>query len=137
MLSLRPRYHLRAASECSALISSYRWARSRSAREVMLTRYAMLNLELVEKLPCRADLSFFCVLQALTDTFLCVGACGNVEQSLIGMGVLHNSRCLPLHRKHHRTLAFFQLFHEVAGPAAESRQRLNVIRDVKHGHSPF
>src|ERR1035437_3677021 len=131
MHSLRPRYHLRAASECSALISAYKWARSRSAREVMLTRYAMLGLELVEKLPRRADLSFFRVLQSLADTFLCVGTGGNVEQSLIGVGVLHDGCGLPLHRKHHGTLASFQLFHEVAGPAAERGQRLDVLRDVQ------
>src|SRR4030081_667287 len=73
MALLRPRYHFRAASECSALISPYRWARSRSARKAMLTRYAMLGFEVVEKLPRQPDLSFFRVLQPLTDAFLHIG----------------------------------------------------------------
>jgi len=47
--ALRAVYHFRAASECAALISLYRWARSRSARDVMLTRYATLGFEIVEK----------------------------------------------------------------------------------------
>ena len=30
-------------------------------------------------------------------------------------------------------LGFLELFHEIAGPAAERRQRMDVFRDVKHG----
>ena len=100
--------------------------------EVILTRYAMLGFEIVEKLPRRPDLSFFRVLQPLTDAFLHIGVGGNVEQALVGFGILHDSRCLSLHRKHHRALVLFKLFHEVAGPPPEGRQRLDVIRDVNH-----
>src|SRR5260370_36955702 len=107
-----------AASESLALISSYRSARSRSAR-----------------LPCRPDLSFPRVLQPLTDAFFCVGAGGNVEQALISSGVLHDGFCLPLHGKHHRALALLELLHEVARTPAEGGQRLDVLRDVKHGSS--
>jgi hypothetical protein len=39
----------------------------------------VLGFELVEKLPRRPDLSFFRVLQALADAFLCIGAGGDVE----------------------------------------------------------
>jgi len=52
----------------------------RAGAEVMLTRYAMGRVELVEKLPCWPEFSFFRVLKALTDSFLCIGAGGNVEQ---------------------------------------------------------
>src|SRR5216683_6615481 len=99
-----------ATSESLALISSYRSARSRSARGVMLTRYAMPGFELFEKLPCRPDLSFPRVLQPLTDAFFCVGAGGNVEQALISSGVLHDGFCLSFHGKHHRALAPLKLF---------------------------
>jgi hypothetical protein len=40
----------------------------------------MGRIELVEKLPCRPEFSFFRVFKALTDSFLCIGAGGNVEQ---------------------------------------------------------
>src|ERR1700726_4889966 len=122
MAFLRSQYHFRAALEYSALISSYRWARSRSAREVMLTTYSMLGFELVEKFLCRPNLSFFHVLEALADAFFCVDAGGNVEQALIGFSILHDGSCFPLHRKHHRALAFLELLHKVAGTAAERRQ---------------
>src|ERR1700732_2570411 len=73
MASLSPLYHFRAAAEYSALTCMYSWARSRSAREVILTRYAMRGFELVKKLPRGPCPSFFHILQALADTFLCVG----------------------------------------------------------------
>jgi len=47
-----------------ASISSYRRARSRSARAAMLTRYAMPGFEVVEELPDRPHPSLFRVLQA-------------------------------------------------------------------------
>src|ERR1700733_11837207 len=119
MASLRPRYHLRAASEYSALICLYSWARSRSAREVTLTRYAMLGFKFVKELPRGPCSSFFYVLQTLSDALLCVGTGGNVEQALIGLGILHDGCCLPLHRKHHWALALLELFHKVAGTSAE------------------
>src|SRR5271157_4491231 len=106
MASLSPRYHFRAASECSAWMTSYRSARSRSARGVMLTRYAMPVLELVEKFPGRPDFSLSRILQALTDAFLCIGPGGDIEQSLIGFGVLDDGRRLPLHGEHHGALVF-------------------------------
>src|ERR1022692_1479569 len=88
--SLNPRYHFRAASECSALISPYRWARSRSARAVRLTRYAMPGFEFCEEFPRCPHLPLFRVLQALTDTLLSVGAGGDVEQPLVRFGILHD-----------------------------------------------
>ena len=73
----------------------------------------MPSFELVEKLRRRPDLSFFRVLQALTDAFRCIGAGGNVEQALIGFDLLHDGR-LPIYRKQDRPPAFFQLLHKVA-----------------------
>src|SRR5271157_848718 len=106
MASFSPRYHFRAASECSAFITAYRSARSRSARAVALTRYSMLVFELVEKNPCRSDFSFFHILQALAYAFPYIGLGGNIEQSLIGFGVLYDGRCLPLYGQHHGAFAF-------------------------------
>lgn len=40
----------------------------------------MSRFELVEKLSCGPEFSFFRVFKALADSFLCIGAGGNVEQ---------------------------------------------------------
>src|SRR5580692_4930308 len=96
----------------------------------------MRDFELVEELPRGPCPSFFHILQALTNAFLCVGACGNVEQALISLGILDNSRRLPLYGKHYGALALLELLHEVAGTSAEGRQRLDVLGDVQHGPAP-
>src|SRR5438270_337210 len=96
----------------------------------------MRGFEVLEELPRWPDFSLFRILQALADTLLGVGTGGNVEQSLIGLGVLHDSRGLALHRKHHGALGLLELFHEVAGSAAECRQRLYIVRNIKHGTAP-
>src|SRR5215469_7685345 len=120
MASLSARYHSKAASECSALISPYRLTRSRSAREVILTRYAMRGFELGEKLPRGPGLSFFRILQALPDTFLGVGTGGDIEKVLVSFSILHDGSCFPLNSENHRALAFLKLLHEVAGTTPES-----------------
>ena len=55
----------------------------------------MLGFEVREKLPCRPNLPFPDILQALTDAFLCIGAGGDVEQALIGFGILYDGRGFP------------------------------------------
>jgi hypothetical protein len=75
----------------------------------------MLAANLVEDLPRRASASMGYVIKPLADALVCVGTGRNVEQALIGLGVLHDGGRLPLHRKHHGTLALLELFHEVAG----------------------
>src|ERR1700722_12112179 len=134
--SLNPRYHFRAASDCSASISRYRWARSRSARAVRLTRYAMRGFEILEKLPRRPDFPLFCILQPLPDALLGIGIGGNIEQPLVRLGILHDGGGLTFHRKHHRSLILLELFHEVAGPATERCKRLNILGDVDHDPVP-
>jgi hypothetical protein len=92
----------------------------------------MPHFEVLKKLPCVADLALFRVLQALTDTFLRIASGGDVKEALIGLGILYDCGSLALHSEHHGALGLFQLFHEIAGPAAESCQRLNVFSDVEH-----
>jgi hypothetical protein len=48
------------------------------------------------------------IVQALTDTFLCIGARGDVQQALVGFCILNNGCCLPIHRQHHGALALFK-----------------------------
>jgi hypothetical protein len=82
----------------------------------------MGRVELVEKLPCRPEFSFFHVFKALTDSFLYIGVGGNVEQILISFSVLNNGRGLAIHRKHPWGAYFFQLFHKVTRPATEGSE---------------
>lgn len=96
----------------------------------------MPGFKLAEELSRWASFPFFRVLQTLADAFVRVGAGGNVEKVLIGFGILHDGGCFSLHGKHHGALALFQMFHEVAGAAAEGRQRLDVFGDVEHGIAP-
>jgi len=93
----------------------------------------MRGSELVEKLPCGPSLSFFRTLKTLLDAFPGVAMRSNIEQSLIGFGVLHDGGCFPLfHCEYYGALAFLKLFYEIAGTAPESRQRLNILGYVKH-----
>src|SRR5216684_4798754 len=89
---LRPRYHFSAAGESCASMLLYRSARSRSARGPMLTPYAMLGFEFLEELVYWPHPSLSRILQTLPDTFLSVGAGGDIEQALICLRVL-NHRC--------------------------------------------
>jgi hypothetical protein len=84
----------------------------------------MYRVELVEKLSCRPEFSFFRLLKALTDSFLCVGVGGNIEQMLISVSVLNDGGGLPIHRKHHGALSFFQLSHRVTRPMERSESDL-------------
>jgi hypothetical protein len=79
----------------------------------------MFAANFVKYLSRRASASVGYVIKALADTFLCVGAGRRVEQVLIGLGVLHDSRCLTLHRKRHGALTLLEeLFHEGAGTSS-------------------
>ena len=67
---------------------------------VRLTRYAMRGFEGLKKLLRWPYRPLLCVFQTLADTLFDVGTGGNVEQPLIGTGVLHDGCGLSLHRKH-------------------------------------
>jgi hypothetical protein len=97
----------------------------------------MRGFELVEKLPRGPTLSFFRTLKALPDAFLGVGMRSNIEQSLIGFGVLHDGGSFPLHCEYHGALAFFKLLYEIAGATPESRQRLDILGYVKQRPAPI
>jgi hypothetical protein len=79
----------------------------------------MFAANLVKYIFRRARASVGYIILTLPDSFLLIRPGGQVEETLIGFGVLYNSRRLPIHRKHHGALALLELFHEVAGLAAE------------------
>jgi hypothetical protein len=97
----------------------------------------MFAANLVKYLSRWVSASVGYVIQALTDAFLGIGLGSNIEQSLIGFGVLHDGRCFPPHGEHHGALVPSELFHEIAGPATEGGQRLDVLGNVKHGPAPI
>jgi hypothetical protein len=92
----------------------------------------MRSFKLFEELPCWPDLSVFRVLKALTNAFVGIGVRGDIEQTLIGLGVLDDGYCLAIHSENYGALALLKMFHKIAGRAAEGRQRLDVGCDVKH-----
>src|ERR1700722_15561889 len=98
-----------------------------------LTRYAMRGFEFGEELFGVPALPVPGLFQALADAFASVGAGGDIEQALIGLGILHDSRGPAFDREHHRPLALFELLHKIARTPAEGSQRLNVLGDVDHG----
>src|ERR1700674_1490939 len=132
MACLSPRYQAKAASEDRAPILLWRPKRSRCARGVILTRYAMRRFKFRKELFDVAAFPLLGFLQALADSLEDVRAGGNVEQPLVGLGVLHNGRGFTLNRQDDGALALLELFHKVAGAAAEGGQRMDVSGDVEH-----
>jgi hypothetical protein len=128
--SLSPMYHFSPASESLPWTSWNRMARSSRARGVILTRYAISSFELGKKLLYRLKLSLPLVLQALPDSLFGVCLSGDIEQALVGFGVLHNGRCLPVDSKYKGAFALFEVLHKLTGRAAKCRQRLNVGGDI-------
>src|SRR5580698_7222238 len=104
-------------------------ARSRRARGMILTRYAMRGFEFGEEFLDVAALAPLCLAEALADARGGVGAGGDVEESLIRLGVLNHGGRLAFHREHNGAFALLELLHKVAGPAAESGQRLDILRN--------
>src|ERR1700674_2315274 len=99
---------------------------------MILTRYAMLRFKFRKELFDVAAFPPLGLLQALANSFenVCVG--GDVEQALVGLRVLHNCRRFTLNRQDDGALALLELFHKVAGAAAEGGQRMDVVGDVEH-----
>jgi hypothetical protein len=69
----------------------------------------MRGFEFVEEFPRRPDSSFSRVVQSLADASLLTGVCGNIEQSPIRFGALHDRRRPSLNGEHHGALALPEL----------------------------
>jgi hypothetical protein len=106
--------------------------KSRSAREVMLTRYAMRGFEFAEELLRRPGSSLAGVFQSLTDAFSRVSLRGDIKQALVSLRILNDSRSFAVNGQHNRTFALFDLLEEFARSAAEGGERLNVGGDIEH-----
>src|ERR1017187_435717 len=132
MASLSPQYQARAVSDDAPPIQSYRRFRSRSARGMNLSLYAMSSFEFGKKILGVAPFPLPCLLQALADAFAGIGASRDIEQSLIGFCVLYDCRGSAFHGEDYRAFALSELFHKIAGAATERGERLNILGDVQH-----
>ncbi len=92
----------------------------------------MVAAEHFQSLTRRTHTTLLYVFEALPDSFKRIGLCGNIEQALIGFGILHHRFRLSIDCKNQRFLRFLEVFHELPWIAAERRHRLNVFFDVKH-----
>lgn len=91
----------------------------------------MIAAEGLQSLTRGAHTTLLYIFDALSDTLKCIGLCGDVEQALIGFGILDDCFRLSVDRKNQRFLRFLELLHELPRIAAERRHRLNVFFDVK------
>src|SRR6266436_5813980 len=105
---------------------------SRRARSASLTRYGMVAPEHLQCLTGGTHTTFLYVFEALPDALKCIGLRGNVEQVLIGFGILHDRFRLSIDCKNQRFLRFLEVLHELPRIAPECRHRLNVFFDIEH-----
>jgi hypothetical protein len=66
----------------------------------------MFVANLVKYRFCRASATVGYIIQALANAFLGIGTGGDVEQTLIGLGILHNGGRLPLNCEHDGVFTF-------------------------------
>src|SRR5229473_6851337 len=95
----------------------------------------MAPAQLVEYLTSRTRSSVDDIVPTLPDSLVNVCPSGAVEQSLIGFRVLHYGLGLAVDGQDHRPLALLHLLKKFPRFPPEICQRLNVLRDVEHGHS--
>jgi hypothetical protein len=97
----------------------------------------MTAAEVVEYLAGWARAPVGNVVQALPEGLMHIRPSGGVEQPLVRLGVLDNGLGLASHGEDQRPFALSQVFDKLTGIASESRERLDVLGDVKHGKYPF
>jgi hypothetical protein len=75
----------------------------------------MVAREHLQRLARRTHATLFQVFHALTDAFLSIRLCGDIQQSLIGFGILHDRFGLSINRENERFLVFLRCFMNFAG----------------------
>jgi hypothetical protein len=71
------------------------------------------SFKLGKELLCRANSSGVRIFQTLPNAFFGIGLRRNVEQPLVGFGILHYCGGLAVHGKHHGPLALLQVLEKV------------------------
>jgi hypothetical protein len=100
---------------------------------MILTRYAMRGFEFGEELLGVAPLTLLGLFETLANALACVGESGDIQETLVGLGVLDDGGSFALYGEHHRAFALLKLLHEIAGPAPKRGKRLNVFGYIEHG----
>src|SRR5438270_12211056 len=103
---------------------------SRRARSASLTRYGMVAAEHFQSFARRTHTTLLCVFEALPDALKRISLRGDVEQALIGFGILHDRFRLSIDCKNQRFLRSLEVLHELPRIAPECRHSLNVFFDV-------
>ncbi len=76
--------------------------------------------------------SAFNIIATLPDTFQHISLCRDIEQPLIGGGILHHCGSLAVDRERHWPLGFFKALQERRRMVAEGGERLYVLGNI-HG----
>ena len=71
--------------------------------------------------------ALFHVFETLTDAFECICLGCDIQEALIGFGILHDSFSFSVHCKNERLFRFFEMLHELRWIAPEGRHGLNVF----------
>jgi hypothetical protein len=92
----------------------------------------MVAPEHFKSFPRRTHTTLLYILNALPDSLsgICVG--GDVKQTLIGFGILHDRFRLSIDCKNQGFLRPLEKLHELPRIAPECRHRLNIFFDVEH-----
>ena len=77
------------------------------------------------------------IIAALPDPFQRISLCRNIEQPLIGGGILHHGRSLAVNREHQVPLGFFKALQERRRIVSKRGKRLYVFGDVHTREAPF
>src|SRR5713226_6221704 len=107
---------------------------SRKARLVSLTRYFMDAAEHFKSFARRTDAALLYVLKPLPYSLDGIGLRRDVEQTLIGLSILHDRFRFAVNGKNQRPLGFLETFHEFSRIAPEGGHGLNVFLNVEHTH---
>src|SRR5216684_1902143 len=97
--------------------------RSRWARGMILTRYAMRGFEVRKEFRGVAAQPGPRLSQSLADSFASVSMGGDIKKPLIRFRILHNRCSLALNGQDDRPLIFFEQLHELPGVSPKGRHR--------------
>src|ERR1700679_3105216 len=93
--------------------------RSRAARSVSSTRYAMVGTDFAEHHPSRGGAAVLQIIQPLPDAFGGTGLRREVEKVLVSLRVLHDRRRAAVDRQNDRAFGILQMPHDFRRVVAE------------------
>ncbi len=87
-----------------------------------------------QSFPRRTHAALLYILKPLPDSLSHVGLSRDVEETLIGFGILHDRFRFAIDGENQGSLGFLKTFHEFTRIAPECGYGLNIFLDVKHTH---